>query len=101
MYKKYMGDGFTPFTPAVSLFYALNEACDMILEEGLPARFERHRICADEVYNSIEALGLDLIAEPESRSHTVAAIACPNGIDDGKTRELIRTQYVIDLGRSL
>src|SRR6266516_2976719 len=28
MYKKYMGDGFTPFTPAVSLFYALNEACD-------------------------------------------------------------------------
>src|SRR5882672_4447916 len=101
MYKKYMGDGFTPFTPAVSLFYALNEACDMILEEGLPARFERHRICADAVYNSMEALGLGLMAEPESRSHTVAAIACPSGIDDGKLRELIRTKYGIDLGASL
>src|SRR6267378_3858736 len=101
MYKKYMGDGFTPFTPAVSLFYALNEACDMILEEGLPARFERHRICADAVYNSMEALGLGLMAEPESRSHTVAAIACPNGIDDGKLRELVRTKYGIDLGASL
>jgi aspartate aminotransferase-like enzyme len=101
MYKKYMGDGFTPFTPAVSLFYALNEACDMILEEGLPARFERHRICADAVYNSMEALGLGLMAEPESRSHTVAAIACPSGIEDGKLRELIRTKYGIDLGASL
>lgn len=101
MYKKYMGDGFTPFTPAVSLFYALNEACDMILEEGLPARFERHRICADAVYNSMEALGLGLMAEPESRSHTVAAIACPTSIEDGKLRELIRTKYGIDLGASL
>jgi len=34
----------------------------MILEEGLPARFERHRICADAVYNSMEALGLGLMA---------------------------------------
>src|SRR5260370_18721337 len=101
MYKKYMGDGFTPFTPAVSLFYALNEACDMILEEGLPARVDRHRICADAAYNSMEPLRLWLIAEPESRSHTVAAIACPNGIDDGKLRELIRTKYGIDLGASL
>src|SRR5207249_4609394 len=100
MCKKYMGDGFTPFTPAVSLFYALNEACDMILEEGLPARFERHRICADAVYSAMEALGLDLMAEPESRSHTVAAVACPSGIEDGKLRELIRTKYGIDLGGS-
>jgi len=91
----------TPFTPAVSLFYALNEACDMILEEGLPARFERHRICADAVYGAMEALGLGLMAEPESRSHTVAAVACPSGIEDGKLRELIRTKYGIDLGGSL
>src|SRR2546422_237902 len=101
MYKKYMGDGFTPFTPAVSLFYALNEACDMILEEGLQARFERHRICAEAVYSAMEALGLALMAEPESRSHTVAAVACPSGIEDGKLRELIRTKYGIDLGGSL
>src|SRR2546429_8152120 len=98
MYKKYMGDGFTPFTPAVSLFYALNEACDMILEEGLPARFERHRICADAVYNSMEALGLGLMAEPESRSHTVAAIACPSGIVDRKLSEFFKIKNGFVLG---
>ena len=60
MYKKYIEDGYTPFTPAVSLLYALNEACDMILEEGLPSRYERHRICAEAVYNGMEAMGLGL-----------------------------------------
>jgi aspartate aminotransferase-like enzyme len=101
MYRKFMEDGFTPFTPAVSLFYALNEACDMILEEGLQARFERHRICAEAIYSSMQALGLNLLAEQESRSHTVASVASPPGIEDGKLRELIRIKYGIDLGGSL
>src|SRR5438552_17202203 len=53
MYQKYIQDGYTPFTPAVTRLYALNEACDMILEEGLPVRYERHRICAEAVYNGM------------------------------------------------
>ncbi len=101
MYRKYQEDGFTPFTPAISLFYALDEASDMILEEGLQARYERHKTCAEALYNSMEALGLALMTEPESRSHTVVAIACPSGVEEGKVRELIRTKYGIDLGGSL
>ena len=101
MYQKYIQDGYTPFTPAVSLLYALNEACDMILEEGLPARYERHRICAEAVYNGMDAMGLGLYAEKESRSHTVAAVNSPMGMDEGKVRELIRTKYGIDFGGSL
>src|SRR5947208_16921211 len=65
MYKKYMGDGFRPFTPAVSLFYALNEACDMILVDGLPPRLERHRVCSDAVYSVMEVRGLDLMPGPD------------------------------------
>ncbi|HZY46968.1 MAG TPA: alanine--glyoxylate aminotransferase family protein, partial [Candidatus Bathyarchaeia archaeon] len=101
MYNKYMADGYTPFTPAVSLLYALNEASDLILEEGLPRRYERHRICAEAVYTAMEAMGLSLSAERESRSHTVAAIQTPGGIEEGKVRELIRTKYGVDLGGSL
>ncbi len=101
MWKKYKEEGYTPFTPSVPLFYALNEYCDMILEEGLARRFDRHRICAEAVYNSTEAMGLHLYAEKESRSHTVATIESPPGIDEGKVRELIRTKYGISLGGSL
>lgn len=101
MYKKFLEDGYTPFTPAVSLVYALDEASTMILEEGLDARYERHRICAEAIYNSMEALGLRLMTEPESRSHTVAAIASPPGVEEAKMRELIKTKYGIELGGSL
>src|SRR5438128_5607372 len=49
----------------------------------------------------MEGRGLVLMAEPESRSHSGAAVACSSGIEDGKRRELIRTKYGIDLGGSL
>lgn len=101
MWKKYQEEGYTPFTPSVPLFYALDEACDMILEEGLPRRYQRHRICAEAVYESMSAMGLELLAEKESRSNTVAAIMSPRGIDEGKVRELVRTKYGIGLGGSL
>src|SRR5438309_1044306 len=58
MYKKYLEEGFTPFTPAVSLIYALDEATGMILEEGLKQRYNRHRVCAEAIYNGTEAMGL-------------------------------------------
>lgn len=101
MYRKYLEEGFTPFTPAVSLVYALDEAAKMILDEGLEARYRRHAMCAQAVYDSMEALGLRLMAEPESRSHTVAAVASPPGVEEGKMRELIKTKYGIELGGSL
>ena len=100
-WKKFAEDGYTPFTPAVPLFYALNEACDLILEEGLARRYERHRVCAQAIYESMKAMGLGTFAEEESRSNTVAAIESPPGTDEGKVRELVRTKYGIAIGGSL
>src|SRR5437879_286768 len=44
MYLQYMQDGYRPVTTAVSLLYALNEACDTSLDAELPARYERNSI---------------------------------------------------------
>lgn len=101
MYKKYLEDGFTPFTPAVPLIYALDEATGMILQEGLKQRYERHRVCAEAVYNAADAFGLGTLPEKESRSHTVVAVKSPPGIDETKIRELMKSKYGIDLGGSL
>ena len=101
MWKKFAEDGYTPFTPAVSLIYALNEACDMILEEGLARRYQRHQTCAEAVYQSLDVMGLPAFAEKQSRSNTVAAIQTPAGMDEAKIRELIRAKYGIGLGGSL
>src|SRR5215217_116256 len=58
-YFKYYEDNFeTPFTPALPLFYAFNEALDIVLEEGLDKRVSRHRLCAEAFYSGLSALGL-------------------------------------------
>jgi aspartate aminotransferase-like enzyme len=40
--KQALNDGQTPWTPALSVVYALDETLKLILAEGLPAVFERH-----------------------------------------------------------
>ena len=65
---------------AVHLFYALNEALAMILEEGLPPRFARHLLNAAAFRAGVTALGLQMIARSEVASPTVTCVCLPDGI---------------------
>lgn len=95
-YFKYYDDSFeTPFTPAVSLFYAYQEALNIILEEGIQNRIERHRKCANAFYSGLEALGFTPFADANSRSNVVIAVNYLPGIDDKKFRELISSKFKV------
>ena len=87
----------SPYTPAVTLFYALDEALQMIREEGLGARFKRHATCANAMYAAVEAMGLELYARREVRSTTVLAIKYPSGVDDRKFRGALNSEYRVVL----
>ncbi len=79
----------TPYTPSVTLFYALHEALRMILEEGIEARKERHRRAAAAMRAAAEALGIELFPELNSiteYSNTVTAMKIPEGISDRDLR---------------
>jgi alanine-glyoxylate transaminase/serine-glyoxylate transaminase/serine-pyruvate transaminase len=65
---------------AVHLFYALHEALNMILEEGLEARFARHLLNARAFRAGINALGLRPLATSELASPTVTCIPLPDGM---------------------
>jgi (S)-ureidoglycine-glyoxylate aminotransferase len=65
---------------AVHLIYALNEALQMILEEGLPARFARHRLNAAAFRAGVKAMGLQTLAHPDVVSPTVTCVKMPEGI---------------------
>lgn len=80
----------TPFTPAISLFYALDEALQMLREEGLENRIVRHARMAGAFYAAAEALGLSMFADKAFRSHTVIALRNPPGID---VREMIQVMH--------
>jgi len=95
-YFKYYNDSFeTPFTPAVSLFYAYQEALNIIIEEGMENRIHRHRKCANAFYSGLEALGFTPFADADSRSNVVIAVNYLPGIDDKKFRELISTKFKV------
>jgi len=83
----------TPFTPAIPLFYALDEALKMIREEGLENRFRRHRICAEAFYRALEALGLEAFPDREVRSNTVIAVKTPEDVRNSEVRRIMKERY--------
>ncbi len=94
--KEYAAKKETPFTPALPIFHALNEALKIIHEEGLEKRFERHRKCAQAFYNAIEALGLTVFPKEKSiRSNTVIAVNIPENVEDNKVRSIMREKYKV------
>jgi len=87
----------TPFTPALPLFYALDEALKMIREDGLEARFKRHAKCAEAFYAALEALNLQPYPILEVRSNTVIALNVPSGVDGAKVRQVMKTRYKVEI----
>lgn len=81
MAKGYANNAY-PYTPAVGLMNGLNEACKMLLNEGLDNVFARHTRIADGVRAATRAWGLELCAAaPELYSDTVTAIRTPDGFN--------------------
>jgi aspartate aminotransferase-like enzyme len=74
-------DGGTPWTPAVSLFYALQAALGLMRAEGLEPLFERHRVLAEYTRTGLADLDLRLLAEPRFASPTVTTACLPEGVD--------------------
>lgn len=100
--KKYRKSGEkeppeTPYTPSVSLTYAMREALHIIMEEGLEERILRHKLAAKATRAGVKALGLDLFAQPDAASNTVTAIKMPEGITDKDLRGTMRNKYHIEL----
>jgi alanine-glyoxylate transaminase/serine-glyoxylate transaminase/serine-pyruvate transaminase len=85
-------------TPPISLIYALREAMRILLEEGLEARWERHKLNQQALIGGIEAMGLKLLVEkPQDRLVTVTAVMIPAGIDDAKLRNQLLDEFNIEI----
>lgn len=100
--KKYKKSGDadppeTPYTPSVSLIYAMHEALKIIMDEGLKNRINRHKLAAKATRNGVKALGLELFPEEEVSSTTVTAVRMPEGVTDGEFRGTMRNKYRVEL----
>ncbi|HBO51825.1 MAG: alanine--glyoxylate aminotransferase family protein [Planctomycetota bacterium] len=103
MIEKYWTDGERAYhhTAPISMNYALHEALCLVLEEGLEARWERHRRNSAALVAGLEALGFRLFAQEGHRLPMLNAVWIPEGVDDAGFRKALLDDYDIEVGGGL
>ena len=88
-------------TAPISMNYALREALRIVAEEGLEARFARHRRNHEALAAGLAPLGLSLAAEEGHRLPMLNAVTVPAGVDEARVRSRLLTDDGIEIGGGL
>jgi aspartate aminotransferase-like enzyme len=91
--KDYLQKGQTPWTPAVSVCYALDVTLDLMLAEGLHSVFARHARVGELTRNGVKALGFSLFSGEKYASNTVTAVNGSDMIDVSRLIRILREKY--------
>lgn len=99
---KYWGEErFYHHTAPISSVYALREGLRVVMEEGLPARFARHRLHHLALKAGIHAMGLSYLTKEQCQLPQLNAIRIPDGIEDMKVRKRLVSDFGIEVGGGL
>ena len=94
--------GYFPYTPATNLLYGLDEAINILTEEGLENVFNRHNRFAEATRIAVNAWGLEILCKnPEEYSSSLTAVLVPEGHDADSLRKIILDDYNMSLGTGL
>lgn len=81
--------------------YALREALRIILEEGVDARFARHRLHARALRAGLDALGLRQFAHPAHRLTSVVTVLAPPEVSSSAVREMLLEEFNLEIAAGL
>lgn len=96
--ESYLKRGQTPWTPSLSIFFAMDTSLEIMEKEGLANIIERHATVARRTREGVKSLGLSLLAQREEwASNTVTAINGPEGIDVAELLRIMREEYKVVL----
>ncbi len=87
-------------TEATSMLYGLREGLRILHQEGLEARFERHRQNGAAIVAGVKAMGLELFGGDEHRLPVVTCIEIPSGIDGESVRSMLLDDFGIEIASS-
>lgn len=95
---KYWGQERTyHHTAPISMNYALREALRLAAEEGLQARFARHRTNAELLWEGLEALDLSMLVPLQNRLPTLTTPRVPPGVDELVVRQRLLNEFNIEI----
>ncbi len=88
-------------TAPINMSYALYEALQVILEEGLENCFARHQLNHLALKAGLAALGIGYTAQEGHQLPMLNAVKIPDGIDDAQTRKQLLERFGIEIGGGL
>ena len=96
--EKYWGDERTyHHTAPINMNYALREALRLVAEEGLEARFDRHRANAETLWSGLEGMDLPLLIPVENRLASLTTPKVPPGVDALDVRKQLLNDYHVEI----
>lgn len=97
-YEDYLKIGQPPFTPALSVMFALEKSLEEMVAEGIENIFSRHHEIAERTRHGARSLGLEVLPEERFASNTVTAIKLPEDVDGKEFLAKVRNDFNIILG---
>ncbi len=88
-------------TAPITMNFALREALRLVCEEGLEARFARHRANSALLWDGLTDLGLKLIVPADHRLPTLTTVAVPEGMDEAAIRRRLLDEYNVEIAGGL
>ena len=88
-------------TAPVNMIFGLHAALRLVLEEGLEARYARHRTQAEALYAGLVDLGLELPIEPSVRLPPLTLVRIPDGVDGAAVRRRLLNDHGLEIGGGL
>ena len=95
------GERLYHHTAPIAMIYALAAALDIVEEEGLQARFERHEHNHRALLAGLEALDLRPAAREGHRLWMLNSVRVPAGVDEGAVRGALLARHGIEIGAGL
>jgi len=96
--RKFAEIGQTPWTPPVSIAYALDVGLERYFAEGPANVWARHDRYTRAILAAAKAMNLTIFSQPGAHSVTVTAIDVPAGIDGDGIRKNLRVNQNVVLG---
>jgi alanine-glyoxylate transaminase/serine-glyoxylate transaminase/serine-pyruvate transaminase len=88
-------------TAPILMLYALREALRLLMEEGVQQRWQRHAHTAAGLRAGLEALELELFADPAYRLDPLTTIVVPDKVDAAQVQRQLYQEYNIEIGGGL
>ncbi len=87
-------------TEATTMLYGARECARILLEEGVDAAVERHRVHGSAMTAGLVALGLQLFGDQSVRMNNVVAVEIPDGVNGDAVRGSLLADFGIEIGTS-